>query len=190
MAELIPLIIFSDFNQPAVPVADRCTISRQPAPGVRPADPFPGRLRDDASKAAIKDAFASITLAGERTVAAGVVDELILGIIPQKSVETRMTIFGYDTFGAPIPSSTLFTLLTPVKTRILADKQQFFEFQGQLPIGITFNADFDGGEEISVLIDNTDARSLLNGETLVYQFIVNADPEFYIEETRKGNPVP
>lgn len=185
-----PRILLGRPMNPSVPLADKCTISRPPAPGTRPADPFPGRLRYDPSRAAIQDRYATNPYFGESVVNAGEIIRIPLGIVQQAAVECHVAVYGFTAGGLVIPSGTLEDLLTPVMQYVQANHVSVFRFLGHFKLGITFRVDLKGGEELAIQVDNTDSRSLLDGETLVYQAFLNCDPEYAIETGRKDNPIP
>lgn len=186
-----PLILRGRPNPPSVPLADRCTINRPPAPGVRPNDPFPGRLRDDPSRAAIHDLYATNTFINEVTVPARPsLIEVELGIVPQAATEAHLKVSGFDSMGVVLSPTALDTLLVPVQIFVLANHASVYRRFGCCVEGITFNVDFQGGEKISVLVDNTDPRSVVDDETFKFQLFVNCDPKYAIETGRKDNPIP
>jgi len=186
-----PLQLTSYPNPPYIPVASRCTINRNPAPGSRENDPFPGRLRDDPSRAAVQDTYASYTYEAEAVVPANsVVIAEFDGPVLQPCNSFHMQIFGFDPAGAVIPPLTLEPLLTPVVIRLTKNFATMHTKRGNYTFGVTFNTDLKGGEILRVTIDNTDPRSTVNGETFLFQLFLNCDPEYSIETGRKDNPIP
>jgi hypothetical protein len=185
-----PRILLGRPNPTSIPVADRCTINRLPAPGSRPADPFPGRLRFDPSQAAIEDKYATQTLEAERTIAAGEVVEVDLGPVAQPCVQLILTIYAYAADDSVLDFGATRNLLIPVQTRILKNNASVVRLNGTQFYGIALNVDFRGGENLSILVDNTDARSTLDGQTLFFQVMLLCDPTYAIETGRKDNPIP
>ena len=185
-----PLVLQGRPNPPSVPLADRCTINRAPAPGVRPSDPFPGRLRSDPTRAGIRDLYASNTFINELTVAASSLAQIDLGIVPQATTEAHLKVTGFALGGAVLDPTALETLLVPVQIYVLSNLAPVYRRFGCCVEGITFNVDFEGGERISILVDNTDARSVVAGETFIFQLFVNCVPKYAIETGRKDNPIP
>ncbi len=185
-----PLILQGRPNPPSVPVADRCTINRPPAPGVRPNDPFPGRLRDDPSRAALRDLYANNTFINELTVPTGAVVQVDLGIVPQATTEAHLKVSGFTPLGVALDPTVMEILMTPVEIYVLSNMAPIYRRFGCCVEGITFNVDFEGGERISILVDNTDVRSTVAGQTFIFQLFVNCIPKYAIETGRKDNPIP
>ncbi len=185
-----PLVLQGRPNPPSVPLADRCTINRPPAPGVRPSDPFPGRLRSDPTRAGLRDLYANNVFINELTVPAASLAQVDLGIVPQSTTEAHLKVTGFNGAGIVLDPSTLEDLLVPVKVYVLSNLVPVYRRFGCCVEGITFNVDFEGGERISILVDNTDVRSLVAGETFIFQLFVNCVPKYAIETGRKDNPIP
>jgi len=185
-----PFLLDGRPNPPSVPLADRCTINRLPAPGVRPSDPFPGRLRDDPSRAAIRDTYATNTFINRSLILTNTITELFLGYAQQAANEAHMVIYGLDDMGAVIPVGTLENLLVLTEFTVTANKVPVYRRLGRAEVGITWNVDLQGGELLGVQINNTDPGSTVDDITLIFQLFINCDPTYMIEIGRKDNPVP
>lgn len=168
---------------------NRCAINRNPSPGVRPSRPFPGRLRDDESLASIRDGHGTDTLYGETVILAGEITVITLGIVKAPATDANFHINLYDGMNA-IDSFTSDTLLIPVRFLLMKNYHPIFELYGSRGFGTGYNVDCQGGEEIQMMIDNTDPRSTIDGETFAMQVFLFSVPEYTIEVARKGNPVP
>lgn len=183
-----PFILMTPYD-PAVPLANRCTINRRPAPGTRPSDPFPGRLRGSSSKAAIKDIYATDTFYAEITVLENTVNPVKLGLAQKPSTEAMFSVTQYVA-GVPLGLGLSDDSLIPVKFILLVNNRVAFYVKGSRMFGLPFYLDLQGGEELAMIVDNTDTRSPIDGEVLALQLFISGVPEYTIETDRKDNPVP
>lgn len=134
------------------------------------------------------DSNLTSTLVTEITVPTNTMPERRLGPVVKACRFAHFKVAGFQPDNTVIPAGTLNDLLVPLKFYLLSDGGNTYLFHGQPALGIVFLVDFKGGENLSVMIDNTDFRSTVNGQRLQVQLFLNCDPRFDIERTRKGDP--
>jgi len=176
---------------------DRCTIQRTPAPGTKlypPLGPYPQRLRggQDPSPAGIRDVYYSDSFRRRIRVAPGTLDTVNLGFAQKPGNQISIGTHIIDVDGNYLDWQAVINRLAGVVFFLMLDNVPIFSIQGcpGMPMpGEYYYVDLDGGEQLGVLIDNTDPNStLLATDTVVVQMLLRADPVFRMEVDRKDTP--
>jgi hypothetical protein len=149
---------------------------------------FPGRARDDSTPLWIRDTWSTQRLKVETAVVIGTTRSFFMGTNYLAARSAHMAVVGYNPDDSPIAPGVLDTLLTSLEIIVLSNFGRMLDFQGQPRLGIPFNVDLIGGERIDIVVDNSDPRTTLNGQTLVFQLFINGETRYGKEMARKGNP--
>jgi len=147
-----------------------------------------------ASRMGLRDAYSTGTYRQEVAVpAASIRRTAIIGVAQKPCRSGRLAVLIYNDEEGWLGEGATYRLLAGVEFTVIVNGAPIFEVKGHPghSYGIPFTLDVTGGEPLVVLVDNTDVRSTLtDADTLVIQVFLDYEPEYQIENDRKGNPIP
>jgi len=125
--------------------------------------------------------------------AASLISNFNFGTVQKPCRTARLTTLVYDpNAGEWLGDGASYRLLSGVDFMLMISGVPVFSCQGHPghSYGVPFTLDVRGGETIGIMMDNTNPLSELDGEIVTVQVFLDYEPEYQIEENRKGNPIP